>query len=73
LFGRAKFDEPAFYFTVRSLTNKPAVLRGTIVVRADTRAASVGGDHRLLERTFSETVKVAAEGGLEVQSVTALK
>ena len=69
----AKFDEPAFYFTVRCLTNEPAFLGRTIVVRADTRAAFVGGDDRVPERTFGEPVKVPAKDGLEIQSITALK
>ncbi len=69
----AKFDEPAFYFTVYRLTNEPAFLGRTIVVRTHTRAAFIGGDDRLLEGTFGEPVKVAAEDGLKVQSVTALK
>ena len=44
LFGRVKFDEAAFYFAVHCLTNKPAFLGRTIVVRADARAASISGD-----------------------------
>ena len=63
---RAKFDETTFYFAVYCLTNEPAFLGRTIVVRADARAASVGGDDRVLEFTFSEPVKVAAEDGLKV-------
>jgi hypothetical protein len=73
LFIRAKFDEAAFYFAVRCLTNKPAFLGCTIVVRADARAASIGGDDRVPERTFRKPVKVTAEDGLQVQAVTALK
>jgi hypothetical protein len=73
LFVRTKFDEAAFYFAVDCLTNKPAFLRRTIVVRADARAASVGGDGRVPEWTFGEPVKVAAEDCLEVQPVAALK
>jgi len=73
LFIPAKFDETAFYFAVRCLTHKPAFLGRTIVVRADARAASVSGNDRLLEATFSKSVKVAAEDGLEVQTVTALE
>ena len=68
-----KFDEPAFYFAVHCLTNKPAFLGRTIVVRAHARAAFVGGDDRVPERTFGEPVKVAAEDGLKVQPVTALE
>jgi hypothetical protein len=68
----AKFDEPAFYFAVHCLTNEPAFLGRTIVVRTHTRAAFIGGDDRLLEGTFGEPVKVAAEDGLKVQSITAL-
>jgi hypothetical protein len=73
LVSRAKFDEPAFYFAVHCLTNKPAFLGRTIVVLAHARAASISGDDRLLEGTFSEAVKVAAKDGLQVQAVTALK
>ncbi len=69
----AKFDEPPFYFAVHSLTNEPAFLGRTIVVRAHTRAASVGGDDRVPERAFGESVKMAAEYRLEVQSITALE
>jgi hypothetical protein len=68
-----KFDEAAFYFAVDCLTNKPAFLGRAIVVLADTRAASIGGDGRLLEATFGEPVKVAAEDGLKIQAITALK
>jgi len=71
LFIRAKFDEAAFYLAVHYLTNKPAFLGRTIVVRTHTRAASVGGDDRAPERTLSESVKVAAKDGLEVQPITA--
>jgi hypothetical protein len=73
LFVRAKFDEAAFYFAVHSLTNKPTFLRCTIVVPADARAAPVCGDGRVPESSFGEPVKVAAEDGLKVQSITALK
>ena len=69
----AKFDESSFYFTLRCLTDKPAFLGGTIVIRADARAAFIGGDERVPERTFGEPVKVAAKDGLEVQPITALK
>jgi hypothetical protein len=70
---RAKFDETAFYFAVYCLTNEPAFLGRTIVVRADARAASVSGNDRLLEVTFSKPVKVAAEDSLKVQPITALE
>jgi hypothetical protein len=73
LFGRAKFDEAAFYFAVHGLTNEPAFLGCTIVVRAHARAASVGSDERVSKGTFSETVKVAAEDGLNVQPVATFK
>lgn len=73
LFGRVKFDEAAFYFAVHCLTNKPALLWRTVVVIAHARAASVGGDGRLLEWTFGESVKVAAEDSLKVEPITALK
>ena len=74
LFGRAKFDEPAFYFAVHCLTNKPAFLGRTIVVIAHARAAFVCGDGRVPERTFSKPVgEVTAEHGLEVQPITSLK
>ena len=69
----AKFDEPAFYFTVYRLTNEPTFLWRTIVVRTYTRAAFIGGDDRLLEPTFGERVKVTAKDGLKVQPITALK
>ena len=69
----AKFDESPFYFTLRCLTDKPAFLRCTIVIGAHARAASIGRNDRLLERTFGEPVKVAAEDGLQVQPITALK
>src|SRR5580765_4518972 len=72
-FVAAKFDEPAFNFTVHCRTDKPAFLGRTIVVRTHTRAAFIGGDDRLLEGTLGEPVKVAAEDGLKVQSITALK
>jgi ABC-type siderophore export system fused ATPase/permease subunit len=68
-----KFDEASFDFTVHCLTNEPAFLGRTIVVITHTRAAFIGGDDRLLERTFGEPVKVAAKDGLEVQPITALK
>jgi hypothetical protein len=73
LFIRVKFDEAAFYFAVHCLTNKPAFLGGTIVVRADARAASVGSDDRMSKRTFSKPVKVAAKDRLKIQPITALK
>ena len=69
----AKFDESAFYFTLRCLTNEPAFLGRTIVVRTHTRAAFIGGDDRVPERTFGEPVKVAAKNGLEIQPITAFK
>ena len=72
-FVGAKFDETAFYFAVYCLTNKPAFLWRTIVVPADARAAFVGGDDRVPERAFGEPMKVAAKGGLEVQSITVLE
>src|SRR4029450_2584258 len=72
-FVRVEFDEAAFYFAVYCLTNKPAFLGRTIVVLADACAASVGGDDRVPERTFGEPVKMAAEDGLEGQSIAALK
>ena len=72
-FIRAKFDEAAFDFAVHCLTNKPAFPRRTVVVRADARAAFIGGDGRVSERAFSEPVKVAAEDGLKVQPITALE
>jgi hypothetical protein len=68
-----KFDEAAFYFTVHCLTNKPAFLGRTIVVRADARAASIGGDDRVPKRALGEPVKVTAEDGLKVQAITAFK
>jgi len=68
-----KFDEATFYFAVHCLTNKPAFLGRTIVIIAHARAASIGGDDRVPEGMFGEPVKVAAEDGLEVQTVTALK
>jgi len=72
-FIRTKFDEVAFYFAVHCLTDKPAFLGRTVVVRAHARAASIGGDDRVPERTFGEPVKVAAENGLKVQPVTPVK
>ena len=68
-----KFDETAFYFAVHHLTNEPAFLGRTVVILAHARAAFVGGNDRAPERAFGEPVKVAAKGGLEVQSITALK
>jgi hypothetical protein len=72
-FIRAKFDEAAFYFAVHCLTNKPAFLGRTVVVRAYARAAFVCGDGRVPERAFSKPVKVATEDGLKVQPITALE
>ena len=66
LFIRTKFDEASFYFAVHCLTDKPAFLGRTIVVRPNARAASISGDDRVPERMFGEPVKVAAENGLEV-------
>ena len=68
-----KFDEAAFYFTVHGLADEPAFLGRAIVVKPDSRAAFVGGDDRVPERTCGEPVKVSAENGLEIQPVTALK
>ena len=53
--GRMKFDEAAFYFTVHGLANEPAFLGCAIVVKPDARAAFVGGDDRVPERTCGET------------------
>ena len=72
-FVGAKFDKAAFYFAVYCLTNKPAFLGRTVVILAHARAAFVGGNDRVPERTFGEPVKVAAKDGLEVHPITALK
>lgn len=68
-----KLDETAFDFAVHGLANKPAFLGSSIVVEADTGAAFVGGDDRVPEGTCRESVEVAAENGLEIQPVAALK
>ena len=65
-FVRTKFDEAAFYFAVRGLTDEPAFLRRAIVVRTDARAAFIGGDDRVPERTFGEPVEMTAENSLEI-------